>query len=248
MPRVKNLLLGLAAAAMGLLAQSRADALMIDTFDNNPAPALSLTVVAGGAPATNVQPAVVGTVSGNRTATLTVLSGDEDAQATMRIIGSLPNRRLSLSSEDSVAAKWNLDYGPLAGIDVTDGGLAFGIALHFLSADHTASVKVSLDISGGGSPLTQTLAKPIGPGVLLFDFDAFINSLLVVTPVTPGTAVNGIHVEVLGDTSGDYSIEFIDTPHQTPEPSTIALAGLGLVGLAAWGWQRRRRIVTVGRM
>jgi hypothetical protein len=126
-------------------------------------------------------------------------------------------------------------------MDVTDGGTSTGIAMHFLSADHPATVTATLDIAGPNGPLTQTLPKAVGAGVLLFDFDLFLNSLLAPTPVTSSTAVTGIHFKIQGTPDGDYNIDFIDTAVETPEPSTWAMFGLGLVGLTGWGWRRRRQ-------
>ena len=57
------------------------------------------------------------------------------------------------------------------------------------------------------------------------------------TVIPPGTVMLGVEVSYTsrGDLGG-----YADNIRLTPEPSSLVLAALGLIGLAAWGWRRKR--------
>lgn len=55
----------------------------------------------------------------------------------------------------------------------------------------------------------------------------------------PIATINGKDVEGNGN-ANNFRFSFEVTFEQVPEPSSVILAALGLVGLAAWGWRRKR--------
>jgi hypothetical protein len=241
---LKKLLLSLAAAATIVTVHDQASALVIDTFDNAAAgsPLLTPLGVWVSSPTRPTDtftdaPAIPGVLGGSRKSTLTFISGPSNSLSNLNLIeDSLPNRQLSISSGTNTVIRAELEYAFL-GTDFTQGGSQDGISLQFDTSDHAASVTISLDIYGVGTS-SLTLPKGIGPEDLQFAYSSFS------IPIAPIHAIIGLRLRLDGAANGQYDLEVLGTYGDTPavpEPSTVAMAGLGLIGLTAWGWRRRRR-------
>lgn len=138
----------------------------------------------------------------------------------------------------------------------------FGFDLGSISADGSGITGQSgvfgglpFDANGNAIITTPTIAYPIGDPNLSFALDlstssfsgsgiaggpgpANANALASYTAMFSGPVANlppGYTLNSLDGTIVDN--HFVGTP----EPSTLLLAAFGLAGLAAWGWQRRKR-------
>lgn len=109
-----------------------------------------------------------------------------------------------------------------------------------LLADTNYTLRVIAN--GSGSPLSYS-----GGTVAANTMDVFLNGALLdddVAVTTPGLQADGFRMYQINE--GNFEVDTIalaDTV-AVPEPSTLALAGIGLV---AAGWDARRRRVLTGR-
>lgn len=237
MPRLKNLLAGTALGLLFLLQPAQSNAAFILKLDDGVNPARVIyDDVAVPPPGTNPDglPGTPGALMfsgtyGNYSLVVSV-GGSKPAQGTAAaphltlttfVISGPSAGTLTLSLTDT-------DFTPIPPYFVSaTGGTANGSVQVSTFADFTNAE------FGTGTPLSSF--GPFGPPV--FSDDEQVNksgntpySLTIVTAITHTTAgTTQVTSEIV---SGDVV--------EAPEPTTWALAGLGFVGLTAWGWRRRQ--------
>jgi hypothetical protein len=125
----------------------------------------------------------------------------------------------------------------LGNIDFTMGGTQDGFRLAFNAVDAApglSSIPLQVTVTSAGGTATATTAIPemVGPGVHIVPFSAFN----IQGPLSSATSLRFVFNGNPMDQAIDFTLTNIST---VPEPSTYALAGLGLVAAALI--RRRRR-------
>jgi hypothetical protein len=226
-----------------------ANAIPIDTF-NDTKQTISVDTqnhpLLLGAPATEA-------LGGYRKFEITEMEGLEEDETTLRTVTaeedlSIKNYGtgyLSLSNDSGVKSvstvTWDNDGSGLGGVDLTvDGADAIGVQLLFLDqGELTLYLKVVDNNSNSGE---LSILNPLVDDITIFSFDQFGNATNI-----DFTSVFSISLIIKSDFASDLDLDFIDTRvgdplppiNAVPEPTTIALLGIGLAGIGC-GYMRRR--------
>ena len=208
------------ALSLALLLPAAGSALIIDSFDDasvvqaNSGTSSDTDITAAGA--------FVGT---NRELTANWASGANNVDGEIDAGGSsLFNINLGADTQGDVSVIWD----NIGGIDLTAAATLNGIAVEIVFDDLPIAITITLeDTIGNTSALTQNTTGGIFvPTSMEFQFANFV-----------GTA-DTIDIElvslslVLTLPATDVQIDFIESAEVIPEPGTVLLLGLGLVGLA----------------
>ena len=218
------------------------NATIIDSFNG----ALNLNIPSGGANPSSVSggntPGAIDVVGGSRGVTFTRTAGNGAEQLNIDL-GGTDFLEFASGSFDTVTAflQWDGDTNPnslnttgLGGIDLTEGAAndQFVIAQH---SDRPSlpgnSLILTLTVytgSGTGSATFNSINTSfIGPFVILqIPFASFSG--------TPDFAdVGAIELFISGNSSpgADLAIDYIETNTAVPEPATLVMSALGLLGV-----------------
>ena len=256
---MNKILAGVLVAAFSAGAQ--AAPIVVDLFD----PTTNQTVIVGGgsnSPFSSItEPAIPGNtiLGGNRDLYLYDVNG---ANAVRRAYAAVDGGELQYGNDPSVSSKlsvqWDgadntsaVDVTGLGGFDLTAGGSNTGFQLTTLESD--LDWKFSLQAWTDADNWTKitfvaTAVDGTGdPHVSFIPFAGFLacgySDALVTVECAGGT--NPVNFASLGaleaiiNTEGKIAIDLrLAEVRAVPEPATLALVGLGLVGLAT---QRRRK-------
>lgn len=234
--------LSLTAAALFAVAQSPASAFLIDDFSG------TQTVVQSGLGANSSDVAVVGAVGGSRYMEATVTAGNGD----LELGSNVPTAGAFSHSQDvgvtgSSLLRWDgvansaLDFG-LGGVDLTDGGSSTGIALRLISTDFPVNISLTVWEDAGNYSTAMVLAPALSSNIDFFiDFASF-TAIGLGADFASAEAIELSINDMTGYADADVRIDFIESTTDVAEPATLALFGLGLIGL---GVAQRRR--TSGR-
>jgi|GEM_PF-6802956 len=153
-----------------------------------------------------------------------------------QVIASQSEGVLSLSVDSGVAAMLTMDYTDIdafAPIDLTDGGTATHFYFDILGSDEGFKLDIFVtdifdNTSHGWITSPEVTFDDLIPERIFMNFNVF-------TGVANFSLVKAITAVITAPSDSDLTISEVGT---IPEPTTVAILGLGLLGFAA---SRRRK-------
>jgi len=227
--------LAIAATALCIVTVAPAQAFLIDNF------ATTQSVSRTGVGSNGAGIATAGAVGGTRytEATVTSGAGTLDLSSNTPIPSAFSHSQGSGVTGSSLL-QWDgdtnstLDFG-LGGVDLTDMGISTGIVIRLISTDFP--VNITLTVYENASDFSsRTVTLP----ALAMNIDFFVDfaSFIATGAGADFTSVEAITL-TMNDTpptfaNADLTIDFIESapPPNVSEAGTLALFGLGLIGVA----------------
>jgi len=248
-------------------AGTQAAPIVVDLFDGTQSVAVTgPTTAVGDTDVSSVNEGSLGAIlGGNRDMFLEIkdvlVAGDPFNAASGSVFGGVLSYSNSTGVGSSLHIQWDgvantdetIDVTGLGGIDLTDGGSLTSFQLTTLASDLNwqFSLQAWTD-ANNWTKITFNATNVLAPTVSFIDFAGFTNPFFcgAINPV-PGVAsiecapgnqtvdfANLGALEAIINTSGAVDIDLrLADVRAVPEPGTLALVGLGMLGLAL-----RRRI------
>jgi len=219
--KLTHWLLGLAG---GLLLVGQAHAAVIDNFNTG---AQSVD-----APGSDTNTSATGAIGGSRTIDITK-SGPLGASADVIPTPGIYSHSADALTSATSTITWDANSAGLGGVDLVEGLINNVFSLDILGIDQgfiTLNLTVIDTLTNSD---TSTLAGA-GVGTQSIAFSSFSG--------VDFTVVDSISLEVLGGEASDLTLDLLSTTGEqpggsVPEPTTLALGGLGLAGI---GYRRQR--------
>jgi hypothetical protein len=228
--------LGLATLlALGAASAANASALVLDTFDY--VPAINLEVNSGMT--SDTQTALdINALNGDVKYDLTYISGSLDGAAVS--FDDSGDGVLSFSNDASVLSSLSLNYSsydgtPTGPLDLTGGGAFESFYYNVLSSDLGFTVDISVGSGNTGSGSTDiSVSSGVSTAIssltsVVLDFSSFTTALGAGADFAN---VDFVNIVITGTTP---AVDLIITEFgvtNVPEPTTVAIFGLALVGFA----------------
>lgn len=214
-----------------LMVVGSAQAFLIDSFND------TFQIVLKAAPGPVTSATAAGEAVGDfRTMEMLSVAGPLGATLAAHIGDALSLSNDALTSSMSIVI-WDASGAGLGGVDLTDVGTSSFVILDILSID-IGGVDIEMTITDTGGDVATKLISGAGAGVFEVLFADFVNFT-----ATDFTSVDAITMKLTADEASDLVLDFVATSGAIPEPSSLVLLGMGILGVVGYGWRRRKKVL-----